>query len=261
MAIGASLSPRQLAILADVHRLGVASGDQLQRLHYNGTDAGKRMARLDLARLHELQVLERLDRRIGGKRAGSRGHLFALGTAGQRIALPNMRRYRPPWTPGAAVVRHALAVSELYVGLLTIAGNRLVSYDTEPRCWRRYYGPGGAPAVLKPDAFAVLELGEFEDRYFIEVDRGTESGPRITEKAKAYVRYWQSGREQEAESVFPWVIWVTTTVQRRALLIDALTRLPAEHWQLFLVTTMSAAAEAMAAGPAGATSDLKEVKQ
>ena len=114
--------------------------------------------------------------------------------------------------------------------------------------------------MLKPDSFAILEMGEFEDRYFIEVDRGTESGPRITDKAKAYVLYWQSGREQEAEGVFPWVIWVTTTPKRQALLIDALTRLPAERWQLFLVTTMAEAAEGMAAGTVGQIEDQKEVK-
>jgi hypothetical protein len=211
--------------------------------------------------MSRLQVLDRLGRSVGGKRAGSRGYLYALGTAGQRIAHPNQRRFRAPWTPSEAYASHALAVSDLYLQLRVGAPDGLSIYDTEPRCWRRYFGPGGAPAVLKPDAFAVLEVGDFEDRYFVEIDCGTESSPKITDKAKVYARYWQAGREQGESGVFPWVIWVTTTSRRQALLTEALTRLPADHWQLFIVTTMGNAATLMIEGPPMELDNEKEVNK
>ena len=69
--------------------------------------------------------------------------------------------------------------------------------------------------MLKPDAFAVIHIGDFEDRYFIEADCDTEPGPRITEKARAYIRYWQTGREDEAHGIFPYVLWVAVTESAR----------------------------------------------
>jgi len=247
-AIATALGPRERVLLADVARLGVASADQLRRLHYDATEAGRRLARIDLAGLCETQVLARLERTVGGVRAGSKGHCYTVGVAGQRIVWPDRRRYREPWTPNPAYLRHALGVSELYVQLRTKMADRLLTYDTEPACWRSYSGPGGAPATLKPDAFTVLDLGRFEDRYFCEIDNATESGTRIVEKARAYIRYWQSGREIAASGIFPQVLWVTTTEARRDLMVGALARLPAEHWQLFAVVTAAEAEERMARG-------------
>ena len=239
-AIGAALSTRERACLDDVARLGTASGRQLERLHFERTPAGRRLAQAELSRLAALSVLQRLSRRIGGVRAGSRGYVYALGVTGQRIVYPNRHRYREPWTPQPSYLRHALTVSELYVRLkeAETSGNlRLVTYDAEPRCWRSFAGLGGAMATLKPDAYAVLHQGDFEDRLFIEVDLATESGPRILKKAKAYVGYWRSGKEQEASGIFPLVCWVTSTEERRDFLTRVLERLPDAERPLFAVTT------------------------
>jgi hypothetical protein len=257
-AIAASLGPRERVLLADVARLGLASADQLRRLHYDWAEAGRRLARIDLARLCETQVLARLERSVGGIRAGSKGHCYTVGVAGQRIVSPDRRRYREPWTPNQSYLRHALGVSELYVQLRTTMATRLLAYDTEPACWRSYFGPGGARVILKPDAFAVLDLGRFEDRFFCEYDRATESGTRIVEKARAYIRYWQSGREIAASGVFPQVLWVTTTEARRDLMVAALARLPAEHWPLFAVVTAAEAAERMTQGTVESISSREE---
>ena len=248
VAIAAALGPRQRALIDDVARLGVASANQLRRLRYEPTGAGRHLAWVDLSSLCETQVLARLDRSIGGVKAGSKGRCFTLGVTGQRIVWPDRRKSREPWTPNPAYLRHALGVTELYVQLRTQLADRLLTYDTEPACWRSYSGPGGAPATLKPDAFAVLDLARFEDRYFCEIDNATESGTRIVEKARAYIRYWQSGREIAASGVFPQVLWVTTTEVRRDLMVGALARLPAEHWQLFAVVTAAEAAERMTRG-------------
>jgi hypothetical protein len=250
-AIAKLLSDRQWAILEDVIRLNIVSGDQLRRLHYEHSEAGRRLLRKDLAQLIEWQVLARLSRTIGGERAGSSGHVYRLGVSGKRLRYPDRRRYRQPWTPLPSHLLHALAVSDLFVRLHErdrTDGWSLVHFDAEPACWRRYSGPGGANLILKPDAFTLTENDEYEDRAFIEIDRATEALPRITEKAKAYVRYWQSGREQEASGLFPRVLWVVPDQARLAQLVDRLILLPAEHWQLFAVATSATAAEQIMTG-------------
>jgi len=257
------MTKRQWDIIRDVGRLGVVSGQQLRRLHYQSTGAGGRLARKDLGCLSQWQVLARLGRSIGGERAGSAGYVYAVGVAGQRLLHPDVRRLRPPWTPQPSYLRHALAVSDLYVGMRECertGAMALAAYDTEPNCWRAFFGPGGERSTLKPDALAVVHLADYEDRYFVEADCGTEPGPRITAKARAYIRYWQSGREQAQHGVFPYVLWITTTPERKDLLVDALARLPAEHWQLFLVTTAQEAVERISTGTFVSITNRKELK-
>jgi hypothetical protein len=261
--VSGRLNGREWAILRDVGRLGVASGKHLQRLHYGPSPAGGRLARKHLGELIRWQVLTHLDRSVGGVRSGSSGYVYALGVTGQRLLEPDRWRFRPPWTPGASHLRHALSVSELYVQLREAekAGSiDLLAYDTEPQCWRRYFGPGGARSNLKPDSLAVVGLNEFEDRYFIELDLGTESGPRITTKAKAYVRYFASGREQAETGVFPYVLWVAPNPERADLLMDALARVPAEYWRLFQVTTTSNAVQRITDEASQSISNQKEVR-
>jgi hypothetical protein len=148
-------------------------------------------------------------------------------------------------------LRHALAVSELYVRLRELereSDMQIASFQTEPACWRGFSGPGGSRAILKPDAFAVIHLGDFEDRLLIEQDMGTEASGRITAKAKTYIRYWQTGKEQARTGVFPLVLWITPDSQRSAVLVDALASFPAEHWPLFMVTTAALAPNQIASG-------------
>ena len=261
-AIRSQLSDKQRLVIVDVDKLGIVSGKQLQLLHYGPSAAGGRLTRKHLGQLIRWQVLIRMGRTIGGERAGSAGYVYSLGPAGQRLEYPDRSRYVPRWTPRPGYLRHALAVSELYVSLRQMERSgsvEILAYDTEPRCWRRYFGPGGAPSVLKPDSLAIVGLGDFEYRYFIEIDCGTEHRPQIIQKAKAYVRYFQSGREQAETGIFPFVIWSVPDEQRADLLIDALTSLPAEHWQLFMVTTADQAADRIAGGHSEAISNPKEV--
>ena len=54
-----------------------------------------------------------------------------------------------------------------------------------------------------------LGSGEYELRWFIEVDRGSESLPVIVRKCRLYADYYQSGREQaNGGGVFPRVCWI-----------------------------------------------------
>ena len=257
------LTPIDWETIHDIAAMNVLSGNQLRRLHYQDSETGKRMARLNLKRLVELRLIARLGRRVGGERSGSEGFVYALDVAGQRLLGPTGRRPRRPWTPDSHHLAHALAVSELYVRLREAEAKHeltLEQFDTEPRCWRSFHGPGGARLTLKPDAFALTGVGEFIDSWFVELDRATEPLPRITDKCKLYWRYWQSGREQAEHEVFPTVLYVVPTEHRKSQLAALLSRLPAEQRQLFQVTTSDQAVQAMASGELVTTNQEKEVR-
>lgn len=247
------LSERDHQLLLTVAHLHLVAGQQLRRLYYSDSEAGRRLARLDLARLVKWRVLARLSRRIGGERAGSEGYVYALDVIGQRIVHPGPRRYRAPRTAGLPFVAHVVAVSELYVELWQQSRRQdfvLLRFDAEPACWRQFHGPGGRRLVLKPDAFVISASGDYEDRHFVEVDRGTESLPRITGKAKIYLDYWQSGREQETDGVYPRVLWIAPDEERRSQLVEALSGVQPKHWRLFATSTSDRAADCIAGGSA-----------
>ena len=239
------LAPRELAVVGDLDRLRLASVKQLERLHFTADSpkANARQAQRTLARLTELRVVVRLERRVGGVRAGSRGSVYALDVAGQRLASAcgpaGGVRIRRPWTPAAVFVAHQLAVSELYVRLAETARRlplEVLAFDAEPACWRTFAGLGGGRTVLKPDAFLRLGLGDFEDAYFVEVDRATHSGESVARKLTLYRRYWQTGREQARRSgVFPKVLVLVPSEARKAALTDIATAQPPESWPLFQI--------------------------
>ena len=209
------------------------------------TIGGARMARRVLARLTEIGVLARLDRRVGGVRAGSAGYVYYLGPAGQRLIAYwdgqglTRGRFRPE--PGSRYVRHRLAVSDVYVKSLKAEREGLLdllAFEAEPDCWRTLTNALGGERLLKPDAFLRVGVGAYEDRYFIEVDLASESRSVIAAKVRTYFDYWGSGVEQQAHGVFPRVLLLTTTEARKAVLVDTCSRLPEEAWPLFTVTTL-----------------------
>jgi hypothetical protein len=253
------LAPRELALVHDLDRLRLASVKQLERLHFTADSpkANATQARRTLARLTELRVVVRLQRRVGGVRAGSRGSVYGLDAAGQRLASAcgpaGGVRIRRPWTPGRVFIAHQLAVTELYVRLTEADGLGqldVLDFDAEPACWRTFAGLGGARTVLKPDAFVRIGLGEFEDVYFIEVDRATHSGPSVARKLTLYRRYWQTGREQNRWSgVFPKVLILVPSEARKAALVEVAGGQPADSWPLFQIARYDDALEVLTGGP------------
>ena len=97
-ALADQLSDRDKAILADLERTRVLTGAQLQRLHFDPINHNSRARdrRRVLQRLTELDLVATLNRRIGGIRAGSAGHIYTLTPAGRkrlRVEAANWRRY------------------------------------------------------------------------------------------------------------------------------------------------------------------------
>lgn len=253
------LTPREMALVHDLDRLRIASIKQLERLQFTADrpKANATQTRRTLARLTELRVVVRLQRRVGGVRAGSLGAVYALDTAGQRLASAcgpaGGVRIRRPWTPGRAFIAHQLAVSELYVRLTEASGLGqldVLDFDAEPACWRTFSGLGGARTVLKPDTFVRVGIGEFEDAYFVEIDRATHSGPSVARKLTLYRRYWQTGREQSRRGgIFPKVVILVPSEERKSALVEVAGEQPPESWPLFQIARYDDALTIFTGGP------------
>jgi hypothetical protein len=212
----AHLSSRDLAILfsLDAHRF--LTTQQLARFHFSEhvtPAATGRICRRVLQRLFDFGLIEHLERRVGGVRAGSASYVWRVGPVGDQLLRsladdagdrPRARRKEPSlrW------LEHCLTVAEVHLALLELARARqaeVLSVVTEPRCWRRYTPISGSPETLKPDLLAVTAQADYEDHWFIEVDRATESLPTLLLKCAQYEDYRRSG---QASGVFPLVVWV-----------------------------------------------------
>jgi hypothetical protein len=250
-----ALTERDLDVLTRVSSLRFVSGAQLTRLcfaHLGTPAVCARASRRALVRLTRLGVLARLPRTVGGARAGSAGFIYRLGPAGLRLAvrrrLQPERRWRRSFEPGLLFVRHALAVAELHTGLIENDRSRsieLLELSAEPSCWRKYDGLGGQRLTLKPDSYARLGAGDYEDSYFIEVDRGTEGGRAIEAQLDRYVAYFGSGQEQAERGVFPKVLWLAPDDGRVAVILGSVFGLTHGTRELFEVSRFDQALDAI----------------
>lgn len=238
------LSVRDLAIMRQVGELRLMSARQIEAIHFPASEhdnaaAVMRARQRVLARLARDGLLLALERRIGGVRAGSAGLLLGLGPLGQRVLSLDSPRRRAH-EPGLRFVDHTLAVAQLVVDvhLATRHGMlELLACQAEPTCWREFAGIGGR-RVLRPDMFLSLGVGEYELRWFIEVDRGSESLPVVTRKCRLYADYYQAGVEQaRSGGVFPRVCWVVPDERRGERLRRAIARDRQLPVGLFVVTT------------------------
>lgn len=236
-ALRSGLSDRDWQIVTTLARVRVATADQLERLWF--ADVSRRRAQQRLTALTKRRIIARLPRAIGGVRAGSRGHVYSLDVVGARLAgLSDGRRSHGPQPVGRPYLAHALAISEVYTGLVVADRAeqlRLVRFVAEPGCWRSFYGAGGARTTLKPDGLAVVALDGYEDHWFLELDLGTESAAAITRKLGVYRSYWQSGTEQNRTGVFPKILWLVPDAGRAAVLSGIIARQPVEAQMLFVV--------------------------
>jgi hypothetical protein len=227
------------------------SGRQLQVLFFPIEDhatarSAARGCRRVLERLHRDHLLVRLERRVGGVRAGSASFVYAVGPVGQRL-LAQVGARRRLAEPSGYFVAHTLAIAELAVQL-TVAARRgsfeLLQLQNEPTCWRTFSGVG-ARQVLRPDLFVSVGVGEYEYRWFIELDRGTESLPTVVRKCRTYQAYYAAGAEQAKHQVFPRVLWITPDEIRAQRLHGAISEQRGLSQALFTVTTTPEALQVM----------------
>jgi hypothetical protein len=257
--LASTLSNRESEVLDTLRTVRVATSTQLEALHFS--DVTRRQARQTMSSMVARRLIARLPRQVGGVRSGSAGYVYVLDVAGLRLGRSSgSSPARRPWSVGSPFLAHSLAVTGILVDLRKLetesdGRTKLHSFSAEPACWRPFTGPGGARIVLKPDAEVGLRTsngrdGEWEDRWFIEVDRSTESRPTLARKLERYVQYWQTGREQHTAGVFPKVLWIVPDEARHAVLIDEFGRTPVAAWPLFAATTEAEAMTRMKAGAA-----------
>ena len=255
--LGLNFSERDWRILSDLDRFRFLTGQQLQDLHFHDhrtASAAARICRRTLTRLASHRLITHLERRIGGLHAGSSGYVWRLGVAGDRLlrqANGDGGRARHK-EPSSRHLDHCLGIADCYLQLIGMQRRgeiELLRIETEPTCWRRFLGTGGQREALKPDLFAVTASGDYEDHWFIEVDRATESLPTCLRKCGQYERYRRSGQEQQVASVFPRVIWLVPDEARQERLRHGLRTARGLDSELFRVA-LAAELPALVAGGA-----------
>lgn len=241
------LTGRDLALLSQVAELRFMTGRHLAAVYFDGSEhqtpaAAGRAARRRLEFLYHERLLTRLERRIGGIRAGSASFVYALGPVGDRLLnLPGARRRHHE--PSRTFLDHSLAITELVVELTLAArhGNvDLLTLQTEPRCWRQLGSLSGT-SLLRPDLYLAVGTADYEYRWFIEVDLGTEHLPTLLRKCTSYDAYYRSGREQASHGVAPRVLWLMHNQTRADRLRAAIERTGSLTPGLFVVSTATEA--------------------
>lgn len=231
-----------LDLLADHRFLTTRHIEQFIFTNHKTPISAARTSRRVLARLDGWNLIERPIRRVGGLHAGSSSSIWMLTSIGQRLrslraGIGAVGRVREP---GERFIAHYLAIADTHLALVT--GQRaghldLLEVRIEPACWRTYTGLGGSREVLKPDMFAVTAGGEFQDHWFIEVDRATESIPTLLKQCQQYETYRRHGSEQADRGVFPLVLWIVPDATRATKLTTALSTARGLDPQLYRVET------------------------
>jgi hypothetical protein len=256
-ALSAELSARDKAVLHSVAAHRFLTTNQLERMHF--TDhatplAAARICRRVLQRLHQQRILHRLERRIGGVHAGSTGFVWSIGVAGDRLLQQETGAgvRRRQHEPSTTFLKHTLAVAEAHVQLTEASRDRrfdLIAVDLEPACWRTLPGSAGSTQRLRPDLYVVTGKGDYEDCWFVEIDCGTESLPRLLRKCAAYEQYRRSGREQASLGTFPLVVWVLSSAVRLQKLQAEIARTRGLDSAVFRLTLTNDFTASLAAGP------------
>ena len=237
------LSTRDTLILHSLRTYRLMQPKHLQALHFTDhatNESAARITRRTLARLTKQSLIVRMQRRIGGIRAGSSGHIYSLSPLGHRVLDTEGRKRINQ--PSLHHLNHTLAITDLGVNIHTHAIDHLDYWNIqpEPAAWRTYRS-GLIENTLKPDLYVQVADTDYELSWFIEIDCGTESRPTIQRKCHAYIDYWRSGIEQQRHGIFPLVLWVAPDEQRARQLREAIHGDRRIDTDLFIVTTTNQA--------------------
>jgi hypothetical protein len=243
-ALAERLTDRDWQIIATLDRVRLATGLQLERLHFNdlGTRSRSVMRWRVLKRLVDARVLLPLDRRVGTARRGSSKLVYVLDSAGSRLARMHVASDSPeglqrrPRVPGERFVAHGLAVTELYVILVEharLGRFTLDDYMVEAAA----YWPDGLGGWMKPDALVQLHGTDVTDYWWYEADLATESLPTIRSKLLTYLDFVQRG-QLGPDGVVPRVLIGVPAGKRQAAIQSVISTLPAPAEVMFTVTLM-----------------------
>lgn len=238
-----ALSDRDWAILRFIDRHSYATTIQLRRnffYDHKTPSAATRATIRVLDRLLTTQLIARLERRVGGHTRGSAAYIWHLDAAGERLTRKDGAPRRRFIDPSLPFLEHALQIAETVTVLHEIArdsGPAVTRLEVEAEAWRSFQGRPGVIRILKPDLFVTLSSRDFDDHWYIEIDRGTESLPVLLCKSGAYAAYRRTGAAQTEHGVFPRVLWVLPTQRRLRRLEAAIRADPELPERLFTLIT------------------------
>lgn len=220
----ANLTERDRHLLALLARHRFLSAHHVRDFTFNpdhgatSNPTAGRAARRATTRLYQAGLIQPVTpRRVGGLLAGAAPTIWQLTSAGQRLTHPDGQRHRIS-EPSRRFLTHNLAIAHAHLAALRTAqqldGNLSVAIEKE--AFRAYPNLGGGSNHLRPDLYIEITAsdtdGQYVDRWFIEVDCGTESIPTLLRKAEQYQTYRSSGIEQtrypDTAGVFPLVLWI-----------------------------------------------------
>lgn len=226
--LASRLSERDWAIIRFIHQHRYATTTQLCRRFFTqhaSQSAATRACVRVLDRLLTQRILTRLERRIGGVRHGSAAFVWCLDVVGDRLTRKEGSPRQRGHEPSFPFLAHTLAVTETHVQLHEAAGDgafRVNEVQVETEAWRDYVTSSGVKSILKPDLMVTLSSDDYDDHWYMEIDRGTESLPVLLRKSKAYEEYRRTGRAQAEHGVFPRVLWALPDSARVARLQAAI---------------------------------------
>jgi hypothetical protein len=242
------MSGRDLALLGLLQDHRFLTTHQLEAFCFhdlNTPSSAARSARRVLARLAQERLVDRPARRIGGTYAGSAANIWSLTGAGHRLLSLHAGkgtavRVR---TPSARFIDHYLAIGDVRLQAVTAERRGRLSVSrlqVEPLCWQAFTEDGGSHAVLKPDLALTTTPArdhEYEDHWYVEVDRATESIPTVLRQCRVYEDCRRAGVVQDERGVFPIVVWVVPNERRATTVSTAIMRSPRLDSSLYRVCT------------------------
>ncbi|MDQ1175024.1 hypothetical protein QE430_003331 [Microbacterium testaceum] len=223
-----SLSTRDHQILEFLSRHRYATTTHLRDVFFAGhatQTAGTRACIRVLHRLLRDRLIARLERRVGGSARGSAASIWYLDAVGERLTRPEQTSRRRFASVSTLFLEHTLAITDAHVTLITqaqVTGAELERVEIESEAWRPFLTTHATATVLKPDLYAHLSTPDYDDHYYLEIDRASESIPVVLGQCRLYAAYRTTGRAQTEHGVFPRVVWIVPTRRRADRLTDAI---------------------------------------
>ncbi len=185
ISILSKLTQRDFDICVDIYEHRFLTTTQIYQLHFPSYSR----ARVRLHQLHQIGVLNRFR---PPKRPGSWPWHYVLDKAGAEIVSDirdveadklYFRRNRPPNLVKSPRLQHMRDTNEFFCRLIHISrqnGIELVDWLGERASMEACHG------VVRPDGLGIFRFGETQTNFFLELDRGTESGSCLRDKIVDY---------------------------------------------------------------------------
>jgi hypothetical protein len=246
--------PRDIAVLQGLFESRVMTAEHITALFFDGKpDYPKKR----LQKLKSAGLIGERRRRVNEPAILflTPGGLRVLEQSGMLsdIEVPSAASFARRANVSEQTLQHELEVMDIKAAFHTAFRKSQKSPTLDFITWPRMYeftadpsGSGGRERPVRPDGFIRISApGEFEDSYFLEVDRSTEAQGRLSAKALCYRQYYFSGgfavrngatRDQFKDFPFR-VLMVFKTTDRRNNAAERLLRVnPPIRTQVCLTT-------------------------